>query len=58
MPGAFDLRIREKETVNDTVDMKRRINVIAAQGRDRPGGTWHKFPVFGFICFFFPAQAT
>lgn len=59
MPGAYDLRIREKETVNVTVDMKRRINVIAAQGRDRPGRMWHKFPlyVFDFICFFFPDQA-
>lgn len=52
MPGVFDLRIREKETVNDTVDTKKRINVIAAQGQDGPGRMWQKFPfyVFGFNC--------
>lgn len=49
MPGAFDQRIQEKETVNDTVDMKKRINVIASQGQDGPGRMRHKFPV----CFWF-----
>lgn len=36
--GAFDLRMREKETANDTVEMKNRINVITALRHARPRG--------------------
>lgn len=40
--GAFDLRMREKESANDTVEMKNRINVITALRHVRPRG-----PSFG-----------